>query len=96
MFFIDRSGPVIYHPLSEGNDVIQSIFEVEREFRTVVQGANDSNTINNVTVSSTNLLPMGPSDEDGILVDTHNYIYSCRSVLAISGVSVSYSTARGR
>ena len=44
--------------------------------------------ITDVSVSSTNVLPLGPSDEEGIQVDTHDYNYSCRVALSINGVSV--------
>lgn len=86
---LPHPGQAIYHPLSQGNTIIQSIFDVERDFRTVfLFDNNGTNMIDSVTVSSTNVLPLGPSDEEGIQIDTHNYTYSCRNALTISGVSV--------
>lgn len=51
---------------------------------------NNTNVIDNMTVESVNVLPLGPSDEEGIQKDTHSYSYSCRPALSIDGVSLLY------
>ena len=53
---------------------------------------NNTNVLENVTVNSTNVFPLGPSDEDGLQIDTHDYFYSCRPALSIDGVCELHNT----
>ena len=53
---------------------------------------NNINVLEDETLTSTNVFPLGPSDEDGLQIDTHDYSYSCRPALSIDGVCELHNT----
>ena len=53
---------------------------------------NNINVLEAETLPSINVFPLGPSDEDGLQIDTQDYFYSCRPALSIDGVCELHNT----